>query len=83
VVGHLLSCTPLPKAKRHMPICLVNGRADSVMRWHWVRRTFNRFEEAGFTQVKVQAEAEMGHDISSLQERAWIQSNLNAMITGN
>ena len=40
--GHLLSCTPTPPSKKRMPIILYNGLSDKVMRWPWVRKTFER-----------------------------------------
>mmetsp|Transcript_54113 Transcript_54113/g.168040 ORF Transcript_54113/g.168040 Transcript_54113/m.168040 type:complete len:456 (+) Transcript_54113:52-1419(+) len=71
IVGHLLSCTPVPPSKRQMPVCLYNGRADTMMRWSWVRKTFRRFEAAGFADLSIRCEPGVGHDTGT-KEREWL-----------
>jgi phospholipase/carboxylesterase len=71
IVGHLLSCSPVPQAKRHMPISLYNGRDDDIMRWSWVRKTFRRLENAGYSNLKMHCEPETGH-APGPKERAWL-----------
>eukprot|EP00933_Yihiella_yeosuensis_P039071 TRINITY_DN33006_c0_g1_i1.p1 TRINITY_DN33006_c0_g1~~TRINITY_DN33006_c0_g1_i1.p1 ORF type:complete len:462 (+),score=71.60 TRINITY_DN33006_c0_g1_i1:50-1435(+) len=71
VVGHLLSCSPVPAWKKNMPVILYNGKDDKIMRWPWVRKTFRRFEAAGFTNLKIQCAPGVGHD-TGIKEREWL-----------
>jgi len=71
IVGHLLSCSPVPSAKRHMPISLYNGLDDNIMRWSWVRQTFRRLEHAGYSNVRMHREPGVGHDTGP-KEREWL-----------
>lgn len=79
VVGHLLSCTPVPAAKMNMPIMLYNGLDDWVMRWPWVRKTFRRFEDAGYKRVKLHRAPGMTHD-TGIKERDFLVDFLRTVI---
>lgn len=80
IVGHLLSCTPVPASKRHMPVSLYSGRDDRIMRWPWVRKTFRRFEAADFTKLSLRCEPGVGHDTGP-KEREWLIDFLAQRIT--
>mmetsp|Transcript_98431 Transcript_98431/g.175297 ORF Transcript_98431/g.175297 Transcript_98431/m.175297 type:complete len:456 (+) Transcript_98431:56-1423(+) len=80
VVGHLLSCTPVPTSKMRMPISLYNGHADNVMRWSWVRKTIRRFEDAGFTNLSLRCEPGIEHD-TGIKEREWLIDFLSRHVT--
>jgi len=71
IVGHLLSCSPVPEAKKHMPISLYNGLDDDIMRWSWVRKTFRRLEHAGYSNLTMHREPGVGHDTGP-KEREWL-----------
>jgi len=71
IVGHLLSCSPVPQVKRHMPISLYNGRDDDIMRWSWVRKTFRRLEDAGYSNLRMHCEPGVDHKTGP-KEREWL-----------
>jgi len=80
IVGHLLSSTPLPKKKQRMPIYLYNGKQDQVMRWSWVRETYGRFKEAGYTNVHIRVDDGVTHEKPVRKEREWIVDFLHRRI---
>lgn len=77
-VGHLMSCTPTPERKMNMPIYMYNGSADEVMRWPWVSQTYNRFKDAGYTDVHIKKDIGVTHE--NPDEKRWILHFLNSMI---
>jgi len=79
-VGHLLSSSPVPAKKRNLPIYLYNGREDKTMRWGWVRNTYRRFDDAGYTDVHIKVEAGVTHEGPKNKEREWIHDFLSSRI---
>jgi len=80
VIGHLLSCSPLPKSKRSMPIYLYNGLADEIMQWSWVSKTYSRFREAKYTNVHIHKAKGITHDNMGHDERKWVVNFLSNTI---
>jgi len=83
LVGHVLSVTPLDKAKerRAMPIHLFQEATDGEMNWRWVKDIIERVKAAGFN-VTAKREADpsgAGHWIQEIEGR-WITSALREIV---
>lgn len=79
VVGHLLSCTPLSKDSPQQSIGLhfFNEPQDEMMRWSWVKPSFERLKASGYNvhSRRCKDPEDHGHWVDGIEGR-WIRSGL-------